>query len=88
MDIPLNDTLADDLLNGAAAIAEHMGPSWTPRRVFYAAERKYLPIFRLGNRLCARKSTLRRRMEDLEQAQRDGGGDAVATTPASPNRPR
>ena len=68
---PLNDSLGDDLLDGAAAIAEHMGPDWTPRRVFYAAERKYLPIFRLGNRLCARKSTLRRHMEGLEQAQRE-----------------
>ena len=79
MDIPLNDSLADDLLDGAAAIAEHMGSDWTPRRVFYAAERKYLPIFRLGNRLCARKSTLRRHMEDLEQAQRNGGSDETAS---------
>ena len=69
---PLNDCLGDDLLNGAAAIAKHMGPDWTPRRVFYAAEHKYLPIFRLGNRLCARKSTLVQHMKDLEQAERDG----------------
>ncbi len=63
--------LADDLLEGAAEIAAFMGPNWNRRRVFYAAERKYLPIFRLGNRLSARKSALRRRIEDLEQAQRD-----------------
>ncbi len=77
MDNPLNDSLADDLLNGAAAIATYMG--WTPRQVFYAAERGYLPIFRRGKRLCARKSTLVRHMEGLEQAQRDGGGDAGAS---------
>ncbi len=79
MTTPLNDCLGDDLLNGAAAIAEHMGPDWTPRRVFYAAERKYLPIFRLGNRLCARKSTLVRHMEDLEQAQRQEAPHARAS---------
>ncbi len=67
--------LADDLLEGAAEIAAFMGPKWNRRRVFYAAERKYLPIFRLGNRLSARKSALRRRIEDLEQAQRDAAAE-------------
>lgn len=62
--------LADDLLEGAAGIAAFMGPNWNPRRVYYAAERQYLPIFRIGNRLSARKSALQRRIEDLEQAQR------------------
>ncbi len=73
--------LADDLLEGADEIAAFMGPKWNRRRVFYAAERKYLPIFRFGNRLSARKSSLRKRIEDLEQAaKRDGGSDAGATT--------
>ncbi len=62
---PLNDDLADDLLEGADEIAAFMG--WNRRRVFYAAERKLIPIFRVGNRLSARKSSLRRRIEDLEQ---------------------
>ncbi len=69
--------LADDLLEGADQIAAFMG--WNRRRVFYAAERKLIPIFRVGSRLSARKSTLRRHVEDLEQAQRDGGGDVGAT---------
>ena len=72
-----NDNLADDLLDGADQIAAFMG--WNRRRVFYAAERNLIPIFRVGNRLAARKSTLRRHIGDLEQAQRDGGGDAVAS---------
>ena len=63
--------LADDLLEGAEDIATHMGPNWNRRRVYYVFERKLLPIFRLGNRLIARKSTLRQHVEDLEQAQRD-----------------
>jgi hypothetical protein len=62
---PLNDDLANDLLEGADEIAAFMG--WNRRRVFYAAERKLIPIFRVGNRLSARKSSLRRRIEDLEQ---------------------
>ncbi len=63
--------LADDLLEGADAIGVFMG--WNRRRVFYTAERKLIPIFRLGNRLSARKSTLRRHIEDMEQvAKRDG----------------
>ena len=61
-----NDDLADDLLEGADDIAAFMG--WNRRRVFYAAERKMIPIFRFGGRLCARKSTLRRHVEELEQA--------------------
>ncbi len=62
---PLNDDLANDLLEGADEIAAFMG--WNRRRAFYAAERKLIPIFRVGNRLSARKSSLRRRIEDLEQ---------------------
>ena len=66
---PLHEIdLADDLLDGADEIAAFMG--WNKRRVFYAVERKLIPIFRVGNRLSARKSTLRRHVESLEQAQR------------------
>ncbi len=61
--------LADDLLEGADAIATFMG--WNRRRVYYAAERKLIPIFRMGDHLSARKSTLLRYVADLEQAQRD-----------------
>ncbi len=61
----MNDDLADDLLDGAAEIGAFM--NWNQRRVFYAAEHNLIPIFRIGNRLCARKSSLRRRIEDLEQ---------------------
>ena len=57
--------LADDLLEGADEIGDFM--DWKPRRVFYVAERKLMPIFRIGKRLVARKSTLRRHVEGLEQ---------------------
>ena len=77
MDTPLsddNDDLAEDLLEGAGEIATFMGPKWNRRKVFYAAERQILPIFRMGSRLCARKSKIRKRIEEREQAAERGGG--------------
>jgi hypothetical protein len=52
--------LADDILEGADAIAEYLfGPRGGGRRkVYYLAECSKLPIFRLGSVLCARKSVL------------------------------
>ncbi len=63
----LETDLADDLLDGAEAIGKFMGPGWNRRRVYYAANCGLLPIFRFGNRLSARKSTLRQRVEELER---------------------
>jgi hypothetical protein len=50
--------LRDDLLTGAAAIAEYIG--WPERRVYYAADKGYLPVSHVGNLLVARKSELDR----------------------------
>jgi hypothetical protein len=59
--------LADDLLVGAAAISEFMfGDRRKRRKVFYLAGRSRLPIFRLRSQLCARKSTLRKFIENQE----------------------
>ena len=60
----MNINLADDLLEGAAAIATFAGVS--TRRVFYLAETKKLPVFKIGNRWCARKSTLVAHIAKLE----------------------
>ncbi len=62
----MNDNLADDILEGADKIAEFMG--WNRRRVFYAADQKLIPTFKIGNHVCAKKSTLRKHFEDLEKA--------------------
>ena len=53
---PTKPPLRDDLLTGAAAIAEYLG--WRERRVYYAADRGYLPVRHVGNLLVARKSEL------------------------------
>jgi hypothetical protein len=52
-------SLADDLLEGADAIAEFLfGSPEFRRKVYYLSECSRLPIFRLGSVLCARKSVL------------------------------
>ena len=51
--------LADDILEGADAIAEFLfGSKDERRRIYYLCEASRLPIFRLGAVLCARKSVL------------------------------
>jgi len=51
--------LSDDLLTGADAIAEFMfGDAARRRRVYYLVECGRLPVFRVGQTLFARKSTL------------------------------
>ncbi len=53
------NALADDILEGADAIAEFLfGSKESRRKVYYLAECSKLPIFRLGSVLCARKSVL------------------------------
>lgn len=53
------DDLANDLLRGGDEIAEFMfGDRAKRRKVYYMAERKLIPAFRMGDILCARKSTL------------------------------
>lgn len=48
--------LADDLLSGVRQIAEYLGEP--KRRTEYLAERGLIPVFRIGSRVCARKSEL------------------------------
>jgi hypothetical protein len=49
-------TLRDDLLTGAAEIAEFIG--WPERKIYHAAAQGYLPIGKTGHFLIARKSEL------------------------------
>jgi len=64
--VPQNTSseLADDILEGAEAIAEFLfgsnadERSRNRRKVYYLSECSKLPLFRLGSVLCARKSVL------------------------------
>ena len=62
-------TLSDDLLIGAASIAGFIfGSEDERRRVYWLIERGELPIFRMGQIICVRKSTLLRTIEAREAA--------------------
>jgi hypothetical protein len=57
------DRLADDLLNGAAEIAEFLGTN--TREIYWLAKTRRLPIGRLGRKLIASRSQLRRAAKAL-----------------------
>jgi hypothetical protein len=57
---PASISLHDDLLNGAAEIADFLGPSWNERKVRHAYKNKYLPLFSVGRLIKGRKSELNR----------------------------
>lgn len=66
-----SQTLADDLLEGAKAIASFTGKD--PRQIFYIAGKpkaeRELPIFRLNGKLHARKTRLLRAIQALEDGE-------------------
>ena len=65
--------LSEELLEGAGAIAAFMfGDFEARRKVYNLVEQQRLPIFRLGKRICARKSTLQCWIVDQEKVCRAG----------------
>ena len=57
--MPVQDTIHDDLLKGADKIALFLfGDANQRRRVYHLADGSKLPVFRLGNSVCARKSAV------------------------------
>ena len=59
--------LANDLLEGADEIAEFLyGDRKKRRKVYYLAQKRCLPFFKIGEMICARRSRLRARIEELE----------------------
>lgn len=62
------ERLADDLLEGAAAIADYLlGDKKKTRRVYWLVEKQALPIFRLRLAICCRKSTLNEWITEQER---------------------
>lgn len=64
-DLPVNSPLSDDLMIGAAALASWLGVP--TRKVFYFAEKKQLPFFKIGGQLAGRKSTITEHVAKLER---------------------
>lgn len=72
--ITTDDTLADDLLEGAKEISRFTG--WSERQIYYIASKGELrAIFTLNGKLHARRSTLLREIQALE-----GHGDLKAVS--------
>jgi hypothetical protein len=68
------DCIADDLLEGAEAIARFMfGSPDKRRRVYHLAAHSDLPLFRLGELICGRRSTLLAWIAEQEKSTRPKG---------------
>lgn len=63
-----NDNLASEILRGADQIARFMG--LTRRAIYHAAANGTIPVFRMGETILARKSTLMGWIADQEQTAR------------------
>lgn len=62
-----------NVLRGAAAIARHLfGDPKLRRAVYYHAEKRHLPVFRVGATICARKSSLDAWIADQERYSSSG----------------
>ena len=61
------ENLSNDLMEGVPAIADFYGAK--ERRVYYLLERGQIPAFKVGNRWCARKSTLLKHIAALESGE-------------------
>jgi hypothetical protein len=59
--------LADDMIQGAEAIAKEMGVP--TRRAFILMENKAIPAFKMLGKWYARRSTLRAHIEKLERGE-------------------
>jgi hypothetical protein len=70
--MPADETLGDDLLEGAAAIAQFLFNDPKKRRkVYHLVEHSKLPVFWLGKIICGRKSTLRGFIVEQERQAMD-----------------
>jgi hypothetical protein len=68
-----------DMLRGADEIAAFLYNDKTQRRrVYHLVETSYLPIFRLGAMICARKSVLLKWVEEQERRHANDNDKPVA----------
>ena len=63
------DTLKNEILDGAEAIAKFL--TLPKRTIYHFAENGTIPVFRLGSKIMARRSTLLAWLEAQEQAALD-----------------
>ena len=70
----MTDAIQTDLLTGVEAIAAHLG--MTRRQVYHLHETGELPTFKLGAKVCARRSTLAKHFAAQEAAAAAAPRDA------------
>lgn len=64
---PADDTLGHDMLIGAKAIGRFLyGTDGRSRSIFHLAAKSRMPHFRVGSRICARRSVLLQWIKDQE----------------------
>ena len=70
-DLPCNDkdSPSKDYCYGAGRIAAYLGPPWNERKIYKAAEKKTLPIGRIGKLLIASKVALDRRLTKITSGE-------------------
>lgn len=67
----VSQTDESDLLYGVDQIAEHL--KMKRRQVYHLHDQGNLPTFKIGGKVCARRSTLAKHFEAQERAAREGG---------------
>jgi hypothetical protein len=75
-----SDSLANDRLRGAKAIADFLGES--EKRIYYLVGRGYLKIGHLGSTLIASKQTLREQYERITRGTVEPPPQPPAKTPS------
>ena len=63
----MSERMADDLMIGAKKIADWMGA--TERQVYYWAQIKRFHLFRIGDKIAGRKSTITTDLAKLENGE-------------------
>lgn len=63
-----------DLLYGVEQIAEHL--KMTRRQVYHLHDQGHLPTFKIGGKVCARRSTLAKHFSAQEAAAATAGRNA------------
>ncbi len=58
--------IGDDLITGAPAIAAELG--WSDSKTYHSLQDGKIPCFKLGTTWYARRSSLRRHFDELEEA--------------------
>jgi hypothetical protein len=82
------ETVFEDVLRGADAIAEFLFGRRSDRRTIYSmVEKGQIPVFRAGSMICARKSALRANIQAQERKSLKHMGRRARQSRGGPAKP-